>query len=191
MLFSTTETKMMGRMRLLKLLYLANRKSLKETGDPIVDDDAFAMEGGPVLTHKYDLMKGNERNQTAQAAWSAHFKVVDSIQVQMVSDPGSDHLSDYDVEALIDIARMYQDQDDYDLSRLTHTFEEYIRCWGDGSRRSVPIPTNDLLKGIGYSPEEINVALSEARLYAMEQDLLGCPDLLPYSWVDSSPRITA
>ena len=35
-LFSTTETKMMGRMRLLKLLYLANRKSLKETGDPIV-----------------------------------------------------------------------------------------------------------------------------------------------------------
>src|ERR1051325_2348370 len=92
-LFSTTETKTMGRMRLLKLLYLANRQSLKETGDPIVDDDNFAMKDGPVLSHTYDLIKDSERDAEAQAAWNDHFKVVDRILIQMLSDPGTDHLS--------------------------------------------------------------------------------------------------
>jgi uncharacterized phage-associated protein len=173
-LFSTTETKMLGRMRLLKLLYLANRKSLKETGDPIVDDDAFAMKDGPVLSHTYDLIKGTEKNKESQSAWSAHFKVVDSIQIQMLSDPGTDHLSDYDVEALEEIARLYKDAEDYDLSELTHKFDEYKKSWGDGTRKSAPIAEDDLLTGIGYSPEEIKVALGEAKSYATEHDLLGC-----------------
>lgn len=171
-LFSTTETKMMGRMRLLKLLYLANRKSLEETGDPIVDDDAIAMKYGPVLSQTYDLVKGADRDAKALAAWNKHFKIVDSIQIQMLSDPGADHLSDYDVKTLIGIASQYKDKEDEDLSELTHSFAEYRRHW-DGKHSSERIPERDLLEGIGYTGEEINGLLEEAKVYAAEQEALG------------------
>ena len=172
-LFSTTETRMMGRMRLLKLLYLANRKSLKETGDPIVDDDTIAMRYGPVLSHTYDLIKGTNLNEKALAAWNEHFKIVDWIQIQMLSDPGTDHLSDYDVQTLIEIASQYKDVEDDDLSELTHNFDEYRSHW-DGQHNSERIPETDLLKGIGYTPEEIDGILEEAKVYATEQESLGC-----------------
>ncbi len=172
-LFSTTEAKMMGRLRLLKLLYLANRQSLKETGDPIVDDDAIAMKHGPVLSHTYNLINGTDRNDKALAAWNEHFKVVDWIQIKMLSDPGTGHLSDYDVKTLIKIAFQYKDAEDDDLSELTHTFDEYKWHW-DGNHKSEPIPERDLLRGIGYTVEETNEILGEAKVYATEQDALGC-----------------
>lgn len=172
-LFSTTETKTMGRMRLLKLLYLANRQSLEQTGDPIVDDDAFAMKDGPVLSHTYDLIKGTEWDEKAQAIWNEHFKVVDRILIQMLSDPGTGHLSDYDVETLVGIASEYKDWEDYDLSELTHTFDEYKRHW-DGTHPSERIPEGDLLRGIGYTPEQSAALLEEAKVYATEQEALQC-----------------
>ena len=39
----------MSYMRLLKLLYLAERKSLAETGRPILGDRTIAMQQGPVM----------------------------------------------------------------------------------------------------------------------------------------------
>ena len=173
-LFSTTETKTMGRMRLLKLLYLANRKSLKETGDPIVDDDAIAMKHGPVLSRTYNLIKGKDSNTEALAAWNLHFKVVDSIQIRMLTDPGADHLSDYDIETLTGIAAEYKDAEDEDLSDLTHTFEEYNRHW-DGKHLSERIPERDLLIAVGCTPEEAGTLLRESRAYAAEKGVLGCP----------------
>ncbi len=172
-LFSITETKMMSRMRLLKLLYLANRRSLKETGDPIVDDDAFAMKDGPVLSHTYDLIKGVEQDEKAQSMWNERFKVVDRILIQMLSNPGSDHLSDYDVETLVDIASEWNEYGDYDISELTHTFDEYKRHW-NGAVPSERISEIDLLQGIGFTREESLALLKEAGVYAIEKNVLPC-----------------
>ena len=74
------------------------------TGAPIVDDDVHAMKFGPVLSQTYDLIKCPERHIEIQTIWSAHFRVVDRIQLEMVKEPGTDHLSDYDVEILTAIA---------------------------------------------------------------------------------------
>jgi uncharacterized phage-associated protein len=168
-LFGKTESKTIGRMRLLRLLYLANRKSLQETGDPIVDDDVIAMKHGPVLCRTYDLIKGTDEN-----AWRAHFRIIDSINIQMVSDPGTDHLSDYDVATLTAIACQYESVEDEDLSDESHGFYEYVVSWGDGTRNAVPIAEEDILLGIGFKPEEITRILREARTYAKERELLGC-----------------
>ena len=48
----------MGRLRLLKLLYIADRESLRETGRPIVGTKLVAMDLGPVHSEVYDLIKG-------------------------------------------------------------------------------------------------------------------------------------
>ena len=172
-LFSTTEAKMMGRMRLLKLLYLANRTSLTETGDPIVYDEAIAMKYGPVLSNTYDLIKGTASNRGHLSAWNKFFKVVDSIQLRMVHDPGTDHLSDYDVRTLKNTASEFEDVEDDDLSELTHSFKEYLRHW-DGKHNSESIPEGDLLQGIGYTTAEVQEIVEEGKVYAAEQVALKC-----------------
>jgi uncharacterized phage-associated protein len=45
-------------MRLLKLLYIADREMLAETAKPVTGDRAYAMKNGPVLSHVYALIKG-------------------------------------------------------------------------------------------------------------------------------------
>src|SRR5271155_4089348 len=49
--------KRMNYMRLLKLLYMADRESLRETGRPITGGPVTAMERGPVLEEVYDLIR--------------------------------------------------------------------------------------------------------------------------------------
>ena len=44
-------------MALLKMLYIAERESLKENGFPITGDTYVAMRHGAVLSRTYDLMK--------------------------------------------------------------------------------------------------------------------------------------
>jgi Protein of unknown function (DUF4065) len=44
--------------RLLKLLYIADREMMAEAGAPVTGDRAVAMDHGPVLSHVYDLVKG-------------------------------------------------------------------------------------------------------------------------------------
>src|SRR5688572_14417051 len=48
----------MSYMRLLKLLYLADRRMMRETGSPITFDRVVAMKHGPVLSETYSLIKG-------------------------------------------------------------------------------------------------------------------------------------
>src|SRR5688500_4690350 len=47
----------MSRLRLVKLLYIADRESLSQTLRPITGDHPAAMEHGPVPSQTYDLIK--------------------------------------------------------------------------------------------------------------------------------------
>ncbi len=48
----------MDRIRLLKLLYIADRELLAEVGRPMTGDIPVAMKYGPVPSRVYDLIKG-------------------------------------------------------------------------------------------------------------------------------------
>ncbi len=50
--------RIMGRKRLLALLYIADRESLKRRGRPIVGGRLCAMDYGPIHSEVYDLIKG-------------------------------------------------------------------------------------------------------------------------------------
>lgn len=57
-LLKTEPAHRMGRLRLLKLLYIADREALTERARPITGDSPVAMDNGPVLSNTYDLIKG-------------------------------------------------------------------------------------------------------------------------------------
>ena len=58
-------------MRVLKLLYLADRITLAETGRPITGGPVFVMKRGPVLTEVYDLIQGQH---TEMPLWDKFFQ---------------------------------------------------------------------------------------------------------------------
>jgi uncharacterized phage-associated protein len=55
-------SKEMSYLRMLKLLYLADRESLKETGRTITGDRVVAMEHGPVPSCAYHLLEALGRS---------------------------------------------------------------------------------------------------------------------------------
>ena len=137
------DRKKMSYLRLLKLLYIADREWLAETGESITGDRAYAMKQGPVLSTVYDLIKGNG---SRAGEWD-DFIHTEGYAVELVADPGRGELSKGIVEKLAEVTERYHQIDDWELSERTHEFKE----WADhfnGMREPDP------LAGYPASPEQ-------------------------------------
>lgn len=133
----------MSRLRLLKLLYIADRESLRETGAPITGDRVVAMEHGPVLSETYDLIRGEHIRANE---WTEHFEVI-GYDVKLTRDPGTGRLSRYEIEKLSEVTRRFEHEWDWAVAEETHTFEEWRRnAPGDSS---TPIPVEHILEAVG------------------------------------------
>src|SRR3954451_19324827 len=91
--------KRMGYLRLLKLLYIADREWLAETGDSITGDRALAMKNGPGLSPVYDLIRGD----AAQSGQWDDFIHKDGYTVALVKDPGRGDLSKGIIDKLSEV----------------------------------------------------------------------------------------
>jgi uncharacterized phage-associated protein len=133
----------MERLRLLKLLYIADRELLAETGRTLTGDRAFAMEHGPVLSRVYELMKG----EAADAGeWARHLHS-DGHALELLEDPGRDELNKREVEKLTELTDRYRNVDDWTLSEHTHEFPEWAENYVRGT--STVIPWRDVLVAQG------------------------------------------
>jgi uncharacterized phage-associated protein len=131
--------KKMSYLRLLKLLYIADREWLAETGESITGDRACAMKNGPVLSTVYDLIKGNG---SKAGEWD-DFIHTEGYAVQLLRDPGRGELSKGVVEKLDAITNRYREIDDWELSELTHAFKEWADNFKGGAS---PIPWQEILQ---------------------------------------------
>lgn len=156
----------MGRVRLLKLLYIADRESLRDRGAPITGDHAVAMKNGPVLSETYDLIKGTH---IRAPQWSEHFENI-GCDVRLLTDPGTGRLSRYEIEKLNEVAQTFEHEDDWELAERTHEFPEWQKNDpGDSSR---PIPFEDILKAVGRS-DDIEDIREDAKAAALMDRLFG------------------
>lgn len=135
----------MTRLELLKLLYIADRESLRETGAPVTGDSAYAMKNGPVLTTIYDLVKSNGE-AAQQSKWDTFLRSTGPRNVELIEDPGEGQLCEYESEL---ISRIFQKYGSLGarLSDLTHEFEEYDRNKVSSSRQAIPL--SHILAGVG------------------------------------------
>ena len=133
----------MTRIRLLKLLYIADREYLRRTGRPITGDRVAAMEHGPVLSNVYDCIKGE---CWELAAWEKFF-VSEGIVVRMKEHPGVGELSRLEMDTLLTVSRDRTDKDEWEIVEETHRFPEWVR--NDPGTSSRPIPFEDILEAVG------------------------------------------
>jgi len=138
----------MNYMRLIKLLYVAERESLSRFGRPILGDRYVSMKHGPVLSHVYDLVM----TDPPEGPWARHIQRFRPHAVSLRAQPRLDSLSRADLQILTEVAELYQKFDQFHLRNMTHEeFEE----WQDPGDTSREIPAERILEVLGKSPEEI------------------------------------
>ena len=158
----------MASMRLLKLLYIADREMLAESASSITNDRAHARKHGPVLSRIHDLIRGsgprfNDWNQYIHTQGYA---------IKLVNDPGRGQLSRGEIDKLTEVSERYRNKDHWELSDLTHDFPEWKQHWPDDTEGgSYPIPWEDILAAQGEGAETIKL-VEEAERVLNELDTL-------------------
>jgi uncharacterized phage-associated protein len=149
------KSRRMSSLRLLKLLYVADRESLAETGRPITGDRAIAMKRGPVLSRVYDLIRG----QAPRAGEWDRFAHTDRYEIELVADPGRGDLSKGEVAKLLAVSDRYLDE--WQLSEETHQFAERQKHFPGGSG-TADIPWEDALAALGRTELTPSIERDEA-----------------------------
>lgn len=137
------------RIRLLKLLYIADRESLAEHAVPIIGGRVVAMDNGPLHSNVYDLIKGTD---FWPSEWSEHFANEGHVVI-LTKDPGRQELSAYEIEKLTAVSNARREIDSWEVAESTHEFQEWKDCRLPGSSRTIPLES--LLGAVGFSPSEI------------------------------------
>ena len=147
-------------LKLMKLMYLAERLSMQRYGDTITGDSFVSMPHGPVLSMTYDHMNG--ALQSKEDGWDKWVsdRAENTVALRdesMIRTPEEDllALSETDLECLGEIWSKFGHWDRWDLVNYTHS----PACpeWEDPKGSSRPIPPARLLKAVGYKPEQVEV----------------------------------
>jgi len=146
-------TRQMNYMRLLKLLYIADRESIQKTGRPITGDAVAAMERGPVLSEVLDLIKGLHLRSPD---WS-NFIQRNEYDVRLVQEPGVAKLSRFEIELLEQVAEEHRARDEWAMVEFTHSFPEWRKNDPGKSKSSKWIPLHDILEAVGRSADEADI----------------------------------
>jgi len=131
----------LDKIKLIKLLYIADRESLLRLGYPITGDQPCAMKFGPVPSACLDTLNG-ERQEVFQ---SVH--VVDNRVKMARTTDTSDHLNEAERAILDGVISSYGRVPTWVLVEQTHEFPEYKEVNIPGT--STPIPYEVILKHHG------------------------------------------
>lgn len=143
-------------LRLIKLLYLADRESWDRFGRPITGNDYASMKHGPVLSQTYDLVRREPGE--GEGPWSRTVERAGAYDVQLKGEPDLGPLSDAEVSLLKEAHALHEKLSQWKICDLTHTFKE----WSDPETSSNPIWPEHILEALGKSEEEIDTIRQEA-----------------------------
>lgn len=154
-------------LKLIKLLYIADREALSRWGKPITTDRYVSMKEGPVVSNIYNLI-GSEPMPDGQSIWHKHIKKVADWDVQLLGDPSNDELSRAEENLLKEIFDAHGHKNRWLLVRETHKFPE----WTDPGTSSSIITYREILKALNKSDEEVSATLGELKSMIAAQRVL-------------------
>ena len=149
-------------LKLMKLMYLAERESLKQYGESITGDAFVSMPHGPVLSMTLDCINGNAVNVlNGWESWitdrtGRQVSLKDSSMLRDERDLGA--LSKADLKILQQTWAEYGHFAAWTLRDMTHG--QLCPEWTNPNGSSCPIDIVNLFKILGYS-EETAIALFE------------------------------
>jgi uncharacterized phage-associated protein len=145
-----------GRMhfiKVLKLLYIADREAFGAWGIPVSNDHYVSMDQGPVLSQTYNLVKEGGR------FWSEYISApFGDYEIQLTGEaPPSKKLSRAEEHMLQSIFDQYGHMNRWDLVDLVHKFPE----WRNPHGSSIPIRIEEILRALEEPAENIEAIVAE------------------------------
>ena len=145
----------MNFMKLIKLLYLADREALLQWGRPITTDRWVSMDHGPVVSRVYSLIS-DEPHPDTDSVWRNHIQRT-GYDVTLTEPVSDDELSNAEIKLLRQIFGLYGRSYRWHLVDYCHTLPE----WKHPGGSSVPITIADILRGAGRSEQEVELITDE------------------------------
>lgn len=163
----------MGQLKLIKLLYLADRQAIAETGFSITGDRIAGMPRGPVLSETLNLLKGHRRGRGKVARYV--LPVTEKELVRLVESPPEhpEQLSRFDMRIL---KAVHEQFGHYNGDQLIKWLHDNAPEWTEppnGSRTLID-PTA-ILAAVGKSDEEVADIAAEADYYFAIEGRLTSP----------------
>ena len=137
--------------KLMKLLYLAERESIKRYHSPLLWDCMVSMPHGPVLSQTLDYINGHL--ESSPDGWEDWISDRENHEVSLKKDITEDDLtalSQADIELLNDIWQRFGHMSSWELRKWTH---KNCHEWEDPKGSAFPIPYERLLKVLGFDQD--------------------------------------
>lgn len=145
--------------KLVKLMYLAERLSLQRYGEPLTGDRLVSMPHGPVLSMTYDHING--ALHSVEGGWDTWIadradQMVALRDPSKIRSPEDDllGLSDSDLEVLREVWTGFGHWDRWALVRYTHS--DACPEWEDPEGSSNPITYERLFSELGYESSQVS-----------------------------------
>ena len=155
----------MAYIKLMKLLYLADREYMISYGDSMTGDRAVSMNNGPVLSRTYDLLKSG--SPLEESPWDDWIKGESNYEVSvkkpvhgLEDDDAFDELSRADIKILDKVFSEFGHYKRFELCELTHRI---CSEWQDPHGSSVAINPKSIFMAGGKSEAEAEALLDRMR----------------------------
>ena len=178
--FITKANRPVGWLRLVKLMYLAEREAMCRFLLPIIGDQIFAMQQGMALSDTARLAQGKEE---ADGEWDQHIvRTARGLGIRRGVSAGSlGDLSEDDLGAIQRVWERYGDKSQDELVHdVHHKLPEWMDHWDNHDRKThaVPVPYETLYRTICEGVNEAD-ARYLAEDYGAAQE----------RWITSNPKI--
>ena len=136
-------------LKLVKLVYLTDRRALVEGGRLITQDRLVSMPHGPVNSAILNLIN-DEQDPGERGIWHRHVSERKEHEVSLIADPGTSALSSFEMAIIDHVFADFGHLDKFVLRDLTHDLPE----WCDPQGGSTPIHIHQILENEGFSEDE-------------------------------------
>jgi len=160
----------MAYLKLIKLMYIADRTSLERLGRSMTGDVPYSLPQGPVLSETLDLMRGQKKSDIWDK-WIAPFGEYDLSLNVVIEHPYNPYqfgrLCKAFVMILDEIHEKYKDKDKWEVRDVSHTFPEWEDPKNSGVNRQ-KILLSTILEKNGMDPVLVDMTLKRVE----EEDAL-------------------
>lgn len=147
----------MNLLKLMKELYLIDRESIDERDTSVSGDVFYSMSHGPILSQTLNMLNDLMNNNWGQCLESVTAPYYPDIQIKNSISVNLDRLSIKDKSYIQTVSDKFKTYTPKQLERYTHTLPE----WVDPQGSSLKIRYRDVMKALGKSDEEIDLAKQE------------------------------
>jgi uncharacterized phage-associated protein len=152
----------MEHVKLMKLMYLADREAIDVYGFPISDDEYYSMKMGPVLSLTLDLMSDNEGPET-QSEWSEWVSAKENHQVRPQKEITNGDLDEIVEEEIAVMKKVFDQFGGYTMRELVEYTHNELGEWEELDRGRSPINLRTIFEKLGKPEPEI-----EAKIRCLE-----------------------